>query len=256
MAMKIGTVLACTTATCLFSTLTFAQKAGVPCPLVIARTPQEALQIEQSSNKKGCWARDKNGHLVFLSTGSPKDYKPLVEGDPRPPKDLPAPGVTSIATVPGKQDPIIGKWHIDCCKTINATGFASFHNRLADGTEDGVSGTLEIDAGHRPHWTCERETHVYKSYDRNFVDHFRSETKQCSEKAQWHYENPWIGTLTVAAPGKYTYEHLFDSDGKQVKLQLIVTGDEMRGQVYDVWGDGPSSSTYSFTGSRLPVGLR
>src|SRR5882672_11718318 len=66
------------------------------CPQVTAKNPQEALMMEQASNKQGCWARDKKtGQLVFLSNLPPnQNYKPLAKSsndiDPVPAPERPA----------------------------------------------------------------------------------------------------------------------------------------------------------------------
>ncbi|SRR5579859_4907140 len=54
------------------------------CPPVQAKNPEEAVMMESSSNKNGCWARDPaSGQLVFLSDLAPdKNYVPMMEQPP------------------------------------------------------------------------------------------------------------------------------------------------------------------------------
>jgi hypothetical protein len=67
--------------------------AAKKCPPVMPKNRQEALMMESSSNKKGCWARDKDsGQLVFLSDQSPdRNYLPMMEA--------PQPGVKPVCRV-------------------------------------------------------------------------------------------------------------------------------------------------------------
>jgi hypothetical protein len=65
-----------------FGLFVSAQSASTNCPPVTPRNPAEALQMEQSSNKTGCWVRQKksdgsDGNLVFVSKLRPdQNFKP------------------------------------------------------------------------------------------------------------------------------------------------------------------------------------
>lgn len=49
------------------------------CAPVTARNPQEALMMEGTSHRSGCWTRTASGQLVFVSNDAPdKAYKPLI----------------------------------------------------------------------------------------------------------------------------------------------------------------------------------
>jgi hypothetical protein len=54
-----------------------AQTGSNACPPVAPKNAQEALMMEQSSNKEGCWQRDSSGKLVFVNKGGIK-YKPVL----------------------------------------------------------------------------------------------------------------------------------------------------------------------------------
>lgn len=61
------------------------------CPPITARNQREAVQMEASSNKIGCWQRDGQGNLVFTSaTSTPNRYKPLPPLPQEPKLALPA----------------------------------------------------------------------------------------------------------------------------------------------------------------------
>src|ERR1700675_3801182 len=66
----------------LFGGLAYSQSQSKPCPTVIPKTPQEILMVEQTSNKKGCWTRDRNGELVFI--GERPDQYRAIPKDPNP----------------------------------------------------------------------------------------------------------------------------------------------------------------------------
>src|SRR5260370_35433713 len=68
------------------------QKITSNCAPVAAKNQQEALMMEGASDKNGCWSRDRNGHLVFLSEAPPsKNYNPLVTGPKGRRPKLPTP---------------------------------------------------------------------------------------------------------------------------------------------------------------------
>jgi hypothetical protein len=62
-----------------------AQSAPVGCKPVTPKNSVEALMMEQSTTKVGCWLREKNrdgtdGRLVFVSPLSPDKGKPVLNG--------------------------------------------------------------------------------------------------------------------------------------------------------------------------------
>lgn len=60
--------------------------SGSKCPPVKPKNAEEALRIEQSSNKNGCWVRDSTtGQLVFVSSKAPdQNHTPLVKQQSAP----------------------------------------------------------------------------------------------------------------------------------------------------------------------------
>lgn len=54
--------------------------SGAKCPPVTPKNPQEAVMMVQTSNKQGCWVRDKKtSQLVFLSNLAPaQNYNPIL----------------------------------------------------------------------------------------------------------------------------------------------------------------------------------
>jgi len=42
--------------------------SGAKCPPVKPKNAEEALRIEESSNKVGCWVRDKSTEAVYQNT--------------------------------------------------------------------------------------------------------------------------------------------------------------------------------------------
>lgn len=57
-----------------------AQQNVKKCAPVTPKNPQEAVMMEQTTNKTGCWVRDPNtGQLVFISSLPPdKNYNPIL----------------------------------------------------------------------------------------------------------------------------------------------------------------------------------
>ncbi len=56
-----------------------AQNAGSPqCQPVEARTKAEAQQMERSADHKGCWTRQVDGTLIFVSSEDPTRYKTVL----------------------------------------------------------------------------------------------------------------------------------------------------------------------------------
>jgi hypothetical protein len=127
--MKPGTLATSVILMCLFTIWANSQNlSAAKCVPVTAKNPQEALMMEASSNKNGCWVREKNldgsDHLVFVSGTTPdKNYKPMITNPPAQSR-LSAPpaekctGVLggNIPSQPGayatSRDPIEGTWRI------------------------------------------------------------------------------------------------------------------------------------------------
>jgi hypothetical protein len=86
-----------------------AQKAsGSKCPPVKPKNAEEALRIEESSNKNGCWVRDRTGQLVFVSSKAPdQGYVPLTKA----PTLTGKPSCQSSGGAPGSG--ITGTWLLD-----------------------------------------------------------------------------------------------------------------------------------------------
>jgi hypothetical protein len=60
--------------------LSLAQTAPKKCAPVTPKNPQEALMLEQSTNKNGCYVRDSKGTLVFVSSRAPdENYIPTID---------------------------------------------------------------------------------------------------------------------------------------------------------------------------------
>lgn len=53
-------------------------RAAAKCAPVTPKNVQEALLMEASSNKNGCWERSANGKLIFISKETPDSYKALI----------------------------------------------------------------------------------------------------------------------------------------------------------------------------------
>lgn len=87
----------------------WAQKApGSKCPPVKPKNAEEALRIEESSNKNGCWVRDSTGQLVFVSSKAPdQSYVPLTKA----PAPTAKPSCQSSGGAPGSR--ITGTWLLD-----------------------------------------------------------------------------------------------------------------------------------------------
>jgi len=63
----------------LFVAPAYSQNSSKPCAAVTPKNKQEALMMETASDKKGCWVRDTNGNLAFVSSVSPEsNYKPVI----------------------------------------------------------------------------------------------------------------------------------------------------------------------------------
>jgi hypothetical protein len=101
----------------------FAQtNASKPCPIVKPRNSAEALKMENSSNHNGCWIRQADGSLVFLSDKSPdQNYKPALDSAP----DIENSG--GLTGAPGQYRPpnggdiltsqkVVGRWHGNVCQ--------------------------------------------------------------------------------------------------------------------------------------------
>jgi hypothetical protein len=59
------------------------------CPTVTPKNSAEALKMETSSNHNGCWVRQADGSLVFVSSQTPNNsYKPLMDGANSPASTL------------------------------------------------------------------------------------------------------------------------------------------------------------------------
>ena len=88
--------------------------AQTKCPPVTARNAQEALRIEQTDNKNGCWVRDASDQLVFVSDLAPnRNYKAILNV----PKSSGCNPVLRSRLAPGFQNPqsaggLAGTWNV------------------------------------------------------------------------------------------------------------------------------------------------
>jgi len=117
----------------LFPALWAQTAGGTKCPAVKPKNAQEAVMIEQSSDKHGCWVRDKSGQLVFVSSAAPDQYKRLVQM----PASTTRPTCAALGGAPAAPG-VMGTWLLDWKCVANCEGVR--------GTDNGSnSETITID---------------------------------------------------------------------------------------------------------------
>jgi hypothetical protein len=113
---------------------------------VTPKSPQEAVKIEKTNNKDGCWVRNQDGQLVFLSNQAPnQNHRPMIT-DPANALDLPAAKIGKSGSALGAAA-VIGTWresHFDKECGIQVWGVLTIYDR--GGTLAGTSKVL------RPVW--------------------------------------------------------------------------------------------------------
>jgi hypothetical protein len=110
------------------------RQVAAKCPSVISKNAQEALQMEQGSNKNGCWVRLKNkdgsdAGLVFQNREGPeKSYKPI----DRSSISTPQPGLSGdICQINAEERAEVRQW-VNYDRATKATTLQVNLQKLAD----------------------------------------------------------------------------------------------------------------------------
>jgi hypothetical protein len=208
----------------LFGGLAHSQSQSKPCPKVIPKTSQEILMIEQSSNKKGCWTRDRNGQLVFIAE-RPDQYKANPNPATRALPDLPSIGSGSLT----------GRWDVKVTSVLLA-------NRP-------FYGTITVEPLlHKMSWICEKETS------------FRMDTLgagpmvRCDNPRTMIDGLPYQASPALAPPAVGSGPYTFSYSGSMYKIagEFVVQGDVILGRVVSRYSDdGSVADSVSVSGKRI-----
>jgi len=203
-------------------------KTAAQCPPVKAKTAQEAALMEHSSNKNGCWTRDKAGTLVFVSNTPPdRNYKSVLGSlhGPSAPAELAPPPIQLAGDA-------VGRWQIT--RTLTTPILANW-----------AKGTLTIGAGLEFKFQCD-ESGVSATFVGPPIP---SQPKSCKDEAPskgFGRCNGW--KLTNIGPGYYRIRCGTNEDF--LAGTMAVQGGVIKAEAVDR-ADPYLVYVFEFTGNRL-----
>jgi hypothetical protein len=138
----------------LFVVPAYSQSTSKPCPAVTAKNKQEALMMEATTDKKGCWVRNKGGNLVFVSSASPdSNYKPVLPNpqtnNGRPKLDDPTVGLVGKGDLAGEWNVGLTYFEIDNGDDLLCRAYTYQNYTYAE-----EKGRLVVGWDHVPQWKC------------------------------------------------------------------------------------------------------